>query len=121
MEKTRIRVDIMGRGFNLVSDEKGNYLEMISKEVDKKMRELKENNPRLAYDTAAVLTALNFCDELHEEKTKQVSGNEDAETNLIRSQLVEYSKELSRATATIKRLEKELEQMKAERKNKTQA
>ena len=116
MNRTRVRVDIMGRGFNLVSDEKSKYIEKVAKEVDRKMRELKNENPKLAYDTAAVLTALNFCDELLEEKLKKPSESEEKETNLIRSQLVEYSKELSKATNTIKKLEKELENMKNESK-----
>lgn len=119
MEKTRIRVDIMGRGFNLVSGEKGNYLEMVAKEVDKRMRALKNENSRLAYDTAAVLTALNLCDELFSaENGKETDEKEDDETNLIRSQLVEYSKELSRATGTIKKLEKEIELLRMENKKR---
>ena len=121
MEKTRIRVDIMGRGFNLVSGEKGKYLEMVAKEVDKRMRQLKNENPRLEYDTAAVLTALNLCDDLMSQKEKRNKKDEDEETNLIRSQLVEYSKELSKATNTIKRLEKEMESIKAESKKREES
>ncbi len=122
MERTRIRVDIMGRGFNLVSGEKGKYLEMVAKEVDKRMRGLKNENPRLEYDTAAVLTALNLCDDLMSQKEKKPTKKaEDEETNLIRSQLVEYSKELSKATSTIKRLEKEMETIKAESKKREES
>lgn len=123
MEKTRIRVDIMGRGFNLVSGENGKYLETVAKEVDKRMRKLKGENPRLAYDTAAVLTALNLCDELisAREKKDEKPEKEDDETNLIRSQLVEYSKELSKATNTIKKLEKEMKAIKAESRKKEES
>lgn len=118
MEKTRIRVDIMGRGYNLVSDEKSRYIEKVAKEVDSKMRELKKENPRLDYDTAAVLTALNICDELFSLKDNSLKSTQDDETNLIRSQLVEYSKELSKATTTIKKLEREIENIKSESKNR---
>lgn len=117
MEKTRIRVDIMGRGFNLVSGEKGKYLENVAKEVDRRMKEFKTGNPRLDYDTAAVLTALNLCDELMSGKAEK----EDDETNLIRSQLVEYSKELSKATNTIKKLEKEIDAIKSASKKKEES
>ena len=34
MDKSRIRVDIMGRGFNLVSGEKADYLKRVAAEVD---------------------------------------------------------------------------------------
>lgn len=123
MEKTRIRVDIMGRGFNLVSGANDKHLVNVAAEVDKKMKELKNENPRLDYDTAAVLTALNLCDELISSKNKKAVKNEkeDDETNLIRSQLVEYSKELSKATNTIKKLEKEMEAIKAESKKREES
>ena len=116
MDKTRIRVDIMGRGFNLVSGENTDYLLRVAKEVDKRMRDLKNENPKLMYDTAAVLTSLNLCDELFEvisenERKKKNSKEEDEN---IRSQLVEYSKELSKATSTIKKLERELDKIKRE-------
>lgn len=120
MEKTRIRVDIMGRGFNLVSGEKGKYLENVAKEVDRRMKEFKSGNPRLDYDTAAVLTALNLCDELMSGKAEK-AAKEDDETNLIRSQLVEYSKELSKATNTIKKLEKEIDAIKSASKKKEES
>lgn len=120
MEKTRIRVDIMGRGFNLISGENTDYLVRVAKEVDKKMRELKNENPKLLYDTAAVLTSLNLCDELftlkEENKKKKENSEEEDENNRIRSQLVRYSKELSRATNTIKKLERELDKIKKESK-----
>lgn len=116
LEKQRVRVDIMGRGFNLVSGEDTAYIVNVAKKVDLKMRELKEENPKLTYDTAAVLTALNLCDELTAEKNskKDEVTEENNEENMIRSQLVEYSKELSRATGTIKKLERELEKIKKE-------
>lgn len=122
MDKTRIRVDIMGRGFNLISGENTDYIVRVAKEVDFKMRELKEENPKLTYDTAAVLTSLNLCDELfslREEKQNEEEEKEiDDESNRIRSQLVEYSKELSRATNTIKKLERELDRIKKESREK---
>lgn len=119
MEKnTRIRVDIMGRGYNLISSENTGYITRVAKEVDSKMRELKNENAKLTYDTAAVLTSLNFCDELFKLRKLNESEEEDDgisdENNRIRSQLVEYSKELSRATNTIKKLERELERIKKE-------
>ena len=122
LEKKRVRVDIMGRGFNLVSGENTDYIISVAKEVDAKMRELKDENPKLTYDTAAVLTALNLCDELMRLKNEAENDERldeiNKEDNKIRSQLVEYSKELSRATGTIKKLERELEKLKKESREK---
>ena len=117
-KNTRIRVDIMGRGYNLVSGENTDYVLKIAKTVDAKMRELRNENAKLTYDTAAVLTSLNFCDELFklidEKENEKVDDEIVNENNRIRSQLVQYSKELSRATGTIKKLERELDRIQKE-------
>lgn len=119
MDKSRIRVDIMGRGFNIVSGEKADYLKRVAAEVDERMRKLKEENPKLNYDTAAVLTSLNLCDELFIERDGGQTEEEiEEESDNIRSQLVEYSRELSKAANTIKRLEKEIDKIKKESREK---
>ena len=109
MEKIRVRVGIMGRYFNLLSDKDEEYVNKIADMVDSKMHELKKENPELTYDAASMLTALNFCGELYALQNG-ITENEDdnaEDDDMIRSQLVEYSRELSKATGTIKRLEKE--------------
>ncbi len=112
MTNNKIRVEILGRVFNLVSGtEEANYIAEVAEKVDAKMKELKRSNPRLSYEDAAVLTALNFCDDLTAMKLSAQQAQE-AEADSIRSQLVEYSKELSNATATIKKLQKEINQLK---------
>ena len=58
---------------------------------------------------------------MSQKEKKPTKKAEDEETNLIRSQLVEYSKELSKATSTIKRLEKEMETIKAESKKREES
>ena len=68
MEKTRIRVNIMGRGFNLVAGEEPEYLKSVALELDSRMRKLKNANLSLDYDMLAVLTALNLCDDLFTEQ-----------------------------------------------------
>ena len=114
MEKTRIRVNIMGRGFNLVAGEEPEYLKSVALELDSRMRKLKNANLSLDYDMLAVLTALNLCDDLFTEQKNKATTDEVAtakeESNKIRKQLVEYSKELSRAESNIKRLERELKE-----------
>lgn len=115
MEKIRVRVGIMGRYFNLLSDKDEEYVNNIADMVDSKMHELKKENPELTYDAASMLTALNFCGELYALQNGIKEPEEEKEDeDVIRTQLVEYSRELSKATGTIKRLEKELERIQRE-------
>jgi len=112
MEKTKVRVEIMGRSFTVVSEKSEKYLQKVADEIDKRMKYLKNENLSLSYNDAAILTALNLCDELFSvyegEKNNEALHKAEEETNRIRSQLVEYSRELSKASTVIKRLEKEL-------------
>mgnify|MGYP004503562005 FL=1 len=112
MTNNKLRVEILGRVFNLVSGtEEASYIAEVAEKVDAKMKELKRSNPQLSYEDAAVLSALNFCDDLTAMKLSAQQAQE-TEADSIRSQLVEYSKELSNATATIKKLQKEINQLK---------
>ena len=112
MTNNKLRVEILGRVFNLVSGtEEASYIAEVTEKVDAKMKELKRSNPQLSYEDAAVLSALNFCDDLTAMKLSAQQAQE-TEADSIRSQLVEYSKELSNATATIKKLQKEINQLK---------
>lgn len=112
-DKTRLRVDILGRKFNIVSDEDTQYIMKIVKDMDFRMKKFKEENPNFTFDNISVLTCLNLCDELNKLKYSQ-ADKENTQNNSIRGQLMEYSKELSRAEFTIKRLEREMEELKRE-------
>lgn len=65
---TRVYVRICGKGFNIVSDERPEYMQEVARTVDERMGELLRGNSKITYDMAAVLTALNLCDELKQEK-----------------------------------------------------
>lgn len=118
--KNKIRVNIMGRNFNLVSEKETEYLIKTAKEVEKRMEKLRDDNIDMDYGSTAVLVSLNLCDELlhlknnNDEIIKKEIEKSENEANHIRAQLMEYSKELSKATMTIKKLEKELEDLKRE-------
>lgn len=113
VDKTRLRADILGRKFNIVSNENAQYVMKIIKDVDSRMKKFKEENPKFTFDYISVLTCLNLCDELNKLKFSQ-EDKENVENNSIRGQLMEYSKELSKAEMTIKRLEREMEEIKRE-------
>lgn len=119
--KNKIRVNIMGRNFNLLSEKETEYLVKTAGEVERRMQKLRDENPDMDYGSTAVLVALNLCDELllikkdNDKIIKKEIEKAENEANHIRSQVMEYSKELSEATMTIKKLEKELEELKSRR------
>lgn len=120
-----VRISIGGREFNLVSDERPEYLTEIAGEVNKRINEIMDKNSWISYDRAAVLAALKFCDDyknLKEEynrgmrnanafRSRNLSA-QDHEKDNLRSQVVEYSKELGKSADKIKQLEKEIEALK---------
>ncbi len=111
MNKTdKVRVTISGKNFYLTSQDNPDYLKNIADKIDASIGELLKNNLGMTLEQAAILTAINYCDDYEKRlilEEKQAEGDE----NLGRT-LVKYSKELTRATARIKSLEKEIEQMK---------
>lgn len=113
----RVHVEIRGRGFNLLSDDNPDYLVEVANKVDARMSEVIEKNPQLTFEKAALLTALNYCDDLEKCRRLQKEQRDSGEDH-VRAQLMEYAKELSRASDVIKNLEKELETAKKENDDK---
>ncbi len=113
----RVHVEIRGRGFNLLSDDNPDYLVKIAEMVDTRMTAVIEKNPQLTFEKAALLTALNYCDDLEKCKRLQKEQKDSGEDH-VRAQLMEYARELSRASDVIKNLEKELADAKKENDEK---
>ena len=109
----RVHVEIRGRTFNLLADDSAQYLMGIAGMADDRMKQVMEHNPQLNFEKAALLTALNFCDDFEKYKLQKKPGKESSEDH-IREQVMEYAKELEKATDVIKNLEKELERVKSE-------
>lgn len=117
MEKQEtVKVNICGRGFSLTSGDDPEYLIKVAKKVDRSIVKLMKGNIGLTFDQAAVLVALKYCDDYEKKKaSQQLKSNQDEN---LGKRLVEYSKELTRATAKIKALEKEISKLKKEQDNK---
>jgi Uncharacterized protein conserved in bacteria len=60
-----ITVKINGAEYNLKGEENEEYLHKIAHYVDKKLKNIMGNNPKLSTTSAAVLTAINCIDELY--------------------------------------------------------
>ncbi|WP_186576212.1 cell division protein ZapA [Aquibacillus kalidii] len=58
-DKTRTTVDIYGRSYTIVGEEKAHHVRMVASLVDQKMREIHESNKSLDTNKLAVLTAVN--------------------------------------------------------------
>lgn len=69
----RIKVTIGGTEYKIVSDEPAAYVMELARAIDKEMKELTEQNPRLSVQMAAVLTALSHADRAR--KAQDASDN----------------------------------------------
>ncbi|MBU9714300.1 cell division protein ZapA [Bacillus tamaricis] len=58
--KSRTVVSIYGQQYTIVGTENPEHVKRVAKFVDKKMREVKGNNPYLDTNKIAVLTAVNI-------------------------------------------------------------
>lgn len=118
-----IRVNIGGKSFRIISDEKPEYLSDVADRVDKSISAMLFSNPSLTYEKAAVLAALKFCDdatkkEISENNIKEESSQQITEEDNLRKQVVEYSNELSKLTKENKLLHKSLAELRKDYEEK---
>ncbi len=71
MADGKIIVEIFGEKHVVRGDRPPEYIQALAGEVDKKMRLLAQRLPRLSHHQVAVLTALNFADELAKLREEQ--------------------------------------------------
>lgn len=62
-EKRRTSVTIYGQQYTIVGSENPDHIKKVAALVDRKMREIKGNNPYLDAGKLAVLTAVNITNE----------------------------------------------------------
>jgi len=60
-----LTVEILGNKYSLDTDRDINEAAEIANFVDRRMKEIKENNPFISPVSVAILTALNIADELY--------------------------------------------------------
>ena len=112
MEKNKVKVLINNAEYTLVTAEPAEYVQRVAIKVDRKLKEIKKENPQLTNVMAAMLTAINLSDEYIK--------LEDAADNL-RKQVADYSKNemkltaaLDDRTAKVEELEKTVQELKIE-------
>jgi len=70
-ESVKITVEIFGEKHVVRGERTATYIQELAHEVDKKMRLIAQRLPRLGVHQIAVLTALNFADELAKLREEQ--------------------------------------------------
>ncbi len=105
----KTEVIIAGKRFMIMSDDEPEYLRKVSNSVDESIRNLISTNKGMSIESAAILSALKFCDDIH--KMKDIPKTIDEKDRLMQ-QIVEYSKELSEIGKENKGLKKQIIEIK---------
>lgn len=109
-EKNRVRVNIGGIDYSLITDESAEYTHEIAEELDARMKELMGANPFISSNQAAVLLAIEYAD-----KARKAEGLVDS----YRSQIKDYLKDTSEAQTERDFYKRELDRARTEQKSKT--
>lgn len=106
MGKNKISISVAGNEFVVSTDEEREYTLQLAETVDKKIRGLLGENSRLNLGLAAILTALDLCDE--NEKNKASCARLREEIRRYLAQLEKLSGESEASVAALKRENAEL-------------
>lgn len=63
MEKNKVKITVCGADYTIISEDKESYIKEVSQEVDTRIKRFLEKNPKASISMAAVLVALDFCDQ----------------------------------------------------------
>lgn len=105
MSKNRVRVSICGSDYVIVGDESEEYVRELGREVERRMEELMDSSNCVSITMAAVLTAMNCCDD--ESKAIMSADN-------LRAQMKEYLTDSARCRSEAEESRKELERLRTE-------
>ncbi len=103
--RNRIKLDICGTEYIITSDEPESYVLELGAELDRSMRALMNNDPRVSTTMAAVLTALTVLDE---------ARKANASADNLRSQIKEYLSDNARARSEADEARREAERLRRE-------
>ncbi|HCQ90044.1 MAG TPA: cell division protein ZapA [Clostridium sp.] len=111
-----ITVKINGMEYNLKGEENDEYLHMVAKFVDKRIRTLMENNSKLGSGDATILAALNMGDELlkNKESYERLSENFTKASNdnkFLISELEQMKKQVESLENINKELQEQVESL----------
>lgn len=105
MSRNRIKLNICGVEFALTADDSESYIRAIAEEVETAVQDIVDRNDRISVTIAALLTALNYCDE----RRKAVDSADH-----LRSQIKDYLEDSARARTEADEARRESERLKKE-------
>jgi cell division protein ZapA (FtsZ GTPase activity inhibitor) len=103
--KNKVNITICGMEYTIIAEESDEYVKKVGQAVNHKMVELINENPKMSTNMAAVLTAVNLCDELF--KAQQTADN-------LRTQLKKYLDDSSKSRQEAEESKREVMQLKGE-------
>ncbi|MBQ8612221.1 MAG: cell division protein ZapA [Oscillospiraceae bacterium] len=105
MAMNRVKIEICGTPYLLAVEGEPEYYEELAKDLNAKMQGLLDSSDRITVTGAAVLTALDYLDELRR-------SNDGADN--LRSQLKGYLEDALSAKATAENAARELRELTAQ-------
>lgn len=105
MGRNKLKVSICGTDYYITSEEDEAYVRSVADKVEAQMNAIMEANPRVSVTMAAVLTALDSCDE----GLRALSSADN-----LRSQIKDYLEESSKARMEADEARRENERLKRE-------
>ena len=85
--KNTVQIEICGRCYTLVSDERDEHIKAVALEVEKQITEILSANPRLTYEMAATLVAINLSSDLKTERMIKDINNDLSSKNALEKKL----------------------------------
>ncbi len=105
----KVKLTIGGMNYYISSDENEEYVEKLGNELNQKIDELTKSNSSLSTTMAAVLSALEFCDERNEAR-KEVE-NIKKELKRVNSDAANARLQVEESRREIERLSRENRQL----------
>ncbi len=102
--KKKIQITVAGNHFTVLSSEDEEYSRGLAKKVDTSIREMCKNG-RISVTAAAILTAVNCCDDLKK-------ANDDIER--LKDQLNKYLEDITKQNEKYSELQKENAKLRAD-------
>lgn len=102
-----VTVRVNSKEYQLVGNEKEEYLHTIANYVDKKIKNIMENNPKLSTSEAAILTAMNSADEFY--KSGEYNEKLSDEIEELKNKADDLNKKLTKLNEEKKELRIEVD------------
>jgi len=102
-----VTVRVNSKEYQLVGNEKEEYLHTVANYVDKKIKNIMENNPKLSTSEAAILTAMNSADEFY--KSGEYNEKLSDEIEELKNKADELSKKVTKLNEEKEELRTEID------------